>query len=343
MAKMFYTMDETKAALGKTEDEIKQLAREGKLREFRDGPRLMFKADQVEGLKGDGGGAGGTDQITLGAGDTHAPLGLMDSKTGSGTGTAVAMKTGNEGPKEDTASGMDVGLSGSLSGSIGGGSLAGSMGGGSLAGGSMGPGSSKIPGKQGVNVLGGDDNEPVDPMAQTHITPPKDQISLEGVGSGSGLLDLTRETDDTSLGAALLDEISPGGKRLSPTPGAAPVGSSGSTAGMTSISPMELPSETVTSIPMPMAGTPVYVEAPDPSAPAFAAVSIGGALCILAAIAVLINAIQSDNPLVDGRFTWVKGLADKSPFMILGIFFVVAIIFFVGGIVASKMNRGATA
>ena len=30
------------------------------------------------------------------------------------------------------------------------------------------------------------------------------------IGSGSGLLDLTRESDDTSLGAELLDEIYPG-------------------------------------------------------------------------------------------------------------------------------------
>ena len=46
MAKMFYTLDETRAALGKNEEDIKQLTREGRLREFRDGPRLMFKADQ---------------------------------------------------------------------------------------------------------------------------------------------------------------------------------------------------------------------------------------------------------------------------------------------------------
>lgn len=44
MAKMFYTMEEAKAALGKGEEEVKQYAREGRLREFRDGPRLMFKS-----------------------------------------------------------------------------------------------------------------------------------------------------------------------------------------------------------------------------------------------------------------------------------------------------------
>ena len=51
MAKMFYTLEEAKAALEKNEEEIKQFAREGRLREFRDGPRLMFKADQVESIK----------------------------------------------------------------------------------------------------------------------------------------------------------------------------------------------------------------------------------------------------------------------------------------------------
>lgn len=34
-----------------------------------------------------------------------------------------------------------------------------------------------------------------------------DELSLESVGSGSGLLDLTRESDDTSLGAELLEEV----------------------------------------------------------------------------------------------------------------------------------------
>ena len=198
MAKMFYTMDETKAALGKTEEEVKQLARDGRLREFRDGPRLMFKADQVEALKGEGPGVS-DDQVGLSAGDTHTPLGIMDSKTGSGTG--VGMSPGPD--KEGSGAGMDVGLSGSLSGSVGGGSLAGGTGLGA---------STRGPGKQGVNVFGEGEGD-VDPMAQTHMSSAKDQISLEGVGSGSGLLDLTRETDDTSLGAALLDEISPGGKR----------------------------------------------------------------------------------------------------------------------------------
>src|SRR5204863_5594163 len=85
MAKMFYTLDEAKAALGKNEEEIKQLTREGRLREFRDGPRLMFKADQVEAVRAEGGGGGGAsrDAVDLGISDTGAPIGLVDSRGSS--------------------------------------------------------------------------------------------------------------------------------------------------------------------------------------------------------------------------------------------------------------------
>lgn len=64
----------------------------------------------------------------------------------------------------------------------------------------------------GIDVFDDDELEiDTDPMAKTTITEGAgDQVSLEGTGSGSGLLDLTRESDDTSLGAELLDEIYPG-------------------------------------------------------------------------------------------------------------------------------------
>jgi hypothetical protein len=35
----------------------------------------------------------------------------------------------------------------------------------------------------------------------------EEDLGLDAVGSGSGLLDLTRESDDTSLGAELLEEV----------------------------------------------------------------------------------------------------------------------------------------
>jgi hypothetical protein len=59
----------------------------------------------------------------------------------------------------------------------------------------------------GINVFDDDDlDEVVDPLAQTAVTDVAG-LGLEGVGSGSGILNLTRESDDTSLGAELLEEI----------------------------------------------------------------------------------------------------------------------------------------
>jgi hypothetical protein len=50
MAGMFYSLQEAADKLGMTQEEIKQLATEGRLREFRDGSNIMFKIDEVESL-----------------------------------------------------------------------------------------------------------------------------------------------------------------------------------------------------------------------------------------------------------------------------------------------------
>ena len=50
MAGMFYSLQEVVQKLNKTEDQIKDLVKQGKLREFRDGPNLLFKIDEVEAL-----------------------------------------------------------------------------------------------------------------------------------------------------------------------------------------------------------------------------------------------------------------------------------------------------
>src|SRR3954471_24537962 len=123
MAKMFYTLEEAKGALAKSEDEIKQYAREGRLREFRDGPRLMFKADQVEQLKGElsGGGMGGLDQVDLGVSDSGGMIGLVDTTGASGTSITLSdADTGHSSGAgmrlSDDSLSSDLGLSGSLGG-----------------------------------------------------------------------------------------------------------------------------------------------------------------------------------------------------------------------------------
>src|SRR4051794_38530603 len=152
MAKMFYTMDEAKATLGRSEEEVKQFAREGRLREFRDGPRLMFKADQVEQLKGELESGGGATP-DLGVSDSGGLIGLVDTTGASGTSITLSeADTGQSsvaglGGLGGSASGLRLGGSGTginlantgtgmgLSGTGAGGSIRGAgRGAGSLAG-----------------------------------------------------------------------------------------------------------------------------------------------------------------------------------------------------------------
>ncbi len=55
MAGMFYSLEEAAEKLNKTEEELKEIVKDGKLREFRDGPNLLFKVDEVEALMSDTG------------------------------------------------------------------------------------------------------------------------------------------------------------------------------------------------------------------------------------------------------------------------------------------------
>lgn len=310
MAKMFYTMDETKVALGKSEDEVKQLARDGRLREFRDGPRLMFKSDQVEALKSE---LGGGDQVDLGPSDTGAPLGFADSRGASGSGIALVDSGAGSGMmhmKDDTALAADLGLSGSV--------------GGVPSPGHVAPGSSQAGmSGSGISVFGAEEGERADPMAQTNISGSiQDQVNLEGVGSGSGLLDLTRESDDTSLGAELLDEIAPSPGRIQPGAETQMAGS-GSLPGFGTISTTSAPQGRV-------GGAPVYVEATDPMAPAFGGAALGATLVTLFGIFVLISAMSGFRAGILDTF------ADYSIWVIAGIGLVISIVFFVIGLIIGK-------
>lgn len=63
MAGMFYTLIEVAERLGKTENQIRQMVQQGQLREFRDGPKLLFKKDEVDAISGQ---AGSVPDDTLG-------------------------------------------------------------------------------------------------------------------------------------------------------------------------------------------------------------------------------------------------------------------------------------
>jgi len=126
--------------------------------------------------------------------------GLSDSGTGMGlAGSAAGLDLGGSGfgldlGESGSGAGFDLGDSGSSAGL----DLGGDSGGlGSLGG-------SAAEDDMDAVFEGGEDDD----SAETRVAEAVDEeLSLEAVGSGSGLLDLTRESDDTSLGAELLDEV----------------------------------------------------------------------------------------------------------------------------------------
>ena len=148
MAKIYYTEAEAASKLGINPAELANYVRDGKLRSFQDGPRKMYKVEEVDKVAGAGSG-----EIEL------APV------EGDAVSLSDADKPAPNHTKEDT-----------------------------------------VITAEGISIFDDEDLEieAADPMAKTQIAPTLDeQVSVEGVGSGSGLLDLTRESDDTSLGEVL--------------------------------------------------------------------------------------------------------------------------------------------
>jgi hypothetical protein len=97
---------------------------------------------------------------------------------------------------------------------------------------------------EGISIFDGEEAgaDVADPLAKTQITMPmEDQVSADGSGSGSGLLDLTRESDDTSLGEVL--------DKIEMESGAPPVIEEAPAA-----APVELAGPAIVEIPDPMAG-----------------------------------------------------------------------------------------
>lgn len=184
MAKMFYTIEEVCDKLARTEDEVKEMVSSGQIQEFRDRDRLMFKVEQIDLL--------GADEDT---GEVH--LDLEDT----GGGSALGM-TDSGIPLVDSREA--TGLSDSHPG---------------LAESHEATGLGLVEESRegtGISVFdtghGGEDNEGTGTGVGETLG--EDDLSLEAVGSGSGLLDLTRESDDTSLGAELLEEVYSGEENI---------------------------------------------------------------------------------------------------------------------------------
>jgi excisionase family DNA binding protein len=212
MAKMFYTMQEAAEQLGVSEDRLKEMVENGDLQQFRDRDKVMFKRDQVDGLAGGGSGEAQSES------QSQPDVGVSPADSG---GDVVDLGADEGGGDENASSATAIPLADTGSGQ-------------SSAGGQTGGGSSQ----SGVDVFQSGEVEGADPAARTQVdsgqtNSESGEMSLESAGSGSGLLDLTRESDDTSLGAELLDEIYPGEgeQQQSGQDAAADTGGAGQTGG----------------------------------------------------------------------------------------------------------------
>jgi hypothetical protein len=187
------------------------------------------------------------------------------------------------------------------------------------------PAPAKPPGKEdtvitaaGISIFDDEELEiePADPMAKTQIAPSmEDQIAIEGVGSGSGLLDLTRESDDTSLGAEVLDHIDE-------MEGA--VGS-----GMAAVE--EVAPE------MPSAVQEVYVEAPateamDAGSGLFGGIAVGMAMIVVLLAGVTLAVLTGQVP------AYIKALQDNIVVVLLGGVAVVGL----AGVVGLLLGKSAS-
>ena len=342
MAKAFYTQDEAKDALNTDDDGLKEHVHEGRLTEYRDGANLMYKGSQVEQLASN---LGSGDDI--GMSDTGGPIGLADSAGSMGgialddeddsAGSAVTPAASVGGASvmavEDPSGGSrggsrggssllgdDVGLSGDDTGSF---AVTDTTAGGSAAGRSTAGAS-----QSGITIFEDDDDD-IDPSAQTSIgsAGSSDQVNLEGIGSGSGLLDLTQEPDDTSFGAETFDEIMP----------------EGSVAGGT-VSGLAAEDDSPIDTAVAPAGTRAvgtYYEPHDPTAPIFGGLAGGAAAALLLGLLALgLAALRADPGFLDFFMADGDG-AGVNTGVVLGVLAGLPILGAIIGFVGGKMGQNA--
>lgn len=246
MAKSFYTQDEATKKLGMSADELKRAVRDGKLREFRDGGKVTYKVDEVDRLAAAEQAVAG-DALTHGSLSgsladldnlSTAELTLDDSQSSAKGDDSFDLKLADEDSAgsasfatdaislalDDTSRGGPAGSTGGTDALMlepeseddSGIQLGTGMDAVSLDDTSAGEENEKegtVVSSIGISVFDDDDIEQnADPLAQTVVSDGTEALGIDAAGSGSGLLDLTRESDDTSLGAELLDEIYPGGE-----------------------------------------------------------------------------------------------------------------------------------
>ena len=200
MAENFYTMKEVMEKLQKTEQEVQDLVKQGQLRQYMDAGKPMYKKEDIDtlteeivGLDISGIGFNPEDSEPAMELEETSEIQLEPDESGP------LLSADDAEPTEDLKSEGGFGLS-----QIGDLSMA-----------------DTNVGTVGINILSGTDDVfrlTEDTKAETQSADAAEieeienldaDSNLESFGSGSGLLDLSLQADDTSLGA-VLDDILPG-------------------------------------------------------------------------------------------------------------------------------------
>lgn len=154
---------------------------------------------------------------------------------------------------------------------------------------------------------------------QTRVGDYEEDLNLEAVGSGSGLLDLTRESDDTSLGAELLEEVYSGEENIE-----IPTNASGLFEAAGADAPVE---EIAAGAGAGIAAMPVMMEAYDGTGSGLGIGLMIGAVaslvCVGLIVVVSIFGATSDLAMrfAENIWLWVGGLAGATVlFGLIGMF-----------------------
>jgi hypothetical protein len=296
MAKMYLSEEEACQALGVDMDGLMNLVNERKLQMYQDGAKHVYKTSDIEALAGEfGPSASSADLVSLA---DESTIGLADE---------------SDAGLNDSGPGLDAAMSKAKK-------------------------EDTVITAEGISIFDDEDLEieEADAMAETQIAPSlDDQIALDGVGSGSGLLDLTRESDDTSLGAEVLDHIDMEGSSISASGIGSTIGAglssglgstigsgledAGSGSGLGTIS-------TVAPSPMQM---PTFIEAIDPSSGFFSGLLVGATVMILIATAATISAL----------FNKVSGLLEALQNNLVIVLVVMIIVTILSGVVGLLLGK----
>ncbi len=231
MAENFYSMQEVTEKLRKSEQEIQDMVKQGKLRQYMDAGKPMYKKEDIDNLSDEmigldisgidlnpeetqSAGSGQPEETKLSLEDSEPALELEET-------AEIQLEPDESGPAPaaDDADSEELKSEGGF---------------GLSQMGDLSSADTNV-GTVGINILSGTEDAfrlTEDTKAETRSADAEEveeienldaDSNLESFGSGSGLLDLSLQADDTSLGAVLDDILPTGADEGGPEGGDLPV------------------------------------------------------------------------------------------------------------------------